>query len=220
MNIRAGRPRGGRSDAKERLLAEAERQFTERGYQRTTLRGVAGACGVDAALISYHFGSKRKLFAAAVRVPVSPTDVVEAATRNGTVDPEQLLAGVIGVWEDPTTGPPLKSLALTALQDSGQRTVMREYLEHELIAALTDRLYGPHRERRARAGAYLLAGAVLSHYVLGVNADSEPHTVFADLIGPLAAALSPPGARSVGCSHLPGADPRSRSARPGTRTSG
>lgn len=193
MNIGGrGRPRGGRSDAKERLLAEARRQFTQRGYQRTTLRGVAGACGVDAALVSYHFGSKRKLAAAAaVQVPVSPTDVVEAATRNGTVDAKRLLAGVIQVWEDPRTGPPLRSLALAALRDSSQRTVMREYLEQELVVALVRRLSGLHRERRARAAAYVVAGTVLSHYILGLNAGSEPETVFADLIGPLAAALHP-----------------------------
>ena len=196
MNIGPGRPRGGRSDAKERLLAEARRQFTELGYQRTTLRGVARACEVDAALISYHFGSKRKLFAAAVQVPVSPTDVVEAATRNGTIDPERLLAGVIGAWEDPTTGPPLRSLALAALADSGQRDALRGYLEQELVVALADRLRGPHRERRARAATYIVAGTVLSHYVLGLNAASDPETVFADLIGPLAAALHPgPGPR-------------------------
>lgn len=191
MNIGPGRPRGGPTDAKERLLDEARRQFTERGYQRTTIRGVAGACGVDPALVSYHFGSKRKLFAAAVQVPVSPTDVVEAATRNGTVDPERLLAGVIRVWEDPGTGPPLQALALAALQDRQQRTVLREYLEQELVVALADRLSGPHRERRARAAAYVVAGTVLSHYVLGLNADSEPGSVFADLIGPLTAALHP-----------------------------
>ncbi|MGI3781896.1 MAG: TetR/AcrR family transcriptional regulator [Janthinobacterium lividum] len=186
-----GRPRGGRSDAKERLLEEARQQFTELGYQRTTLRGVAKACGVDAALVSYHFGSKRKLFAAAVQVPVSPTDVVEAAVRDGTVDAERLLAGVIAVWEDPRTGVPLRSLALAALQDGGHRDVMREYLERELVTALAKRLVGPRRERRARAAAYVVAGTVLSHYILGLNADSDPETLFADLIGPLAVALDP-----------------------------
>ena len=186
-----GRPRGGRTDARERLLAEARRQFTERGYERTTLRAVAQVCGVDAALISYHFGSKRQLFAAAVDVPVGPADVVEAATRNGTVDAERLLLGVIGVWEDPRTGPPLRSLALAALQDDAQRLAMREYLERELVIALADRLNGPHRERRARAAAYVVAGTVLSHYILGLNADSQPETVFEDLIGPLSAALHP-----------------------------
>ncbi|MGI3784032.1 MAG: helix-turn-helix domain-containing protein [Janthinobacterium lividum] len=105
-----GRPRGGRTDARERLLAEARRQFTERGYERTTLRGVAQVCGLDAALISYHSGSKRQLFAAAVDVPAGPADVVEAAVRNGTVDAERLLHGVTGGWEDPRTGPPLRSL--------------------------------------------------------------------------------------------------------------
>ena len=196
MNIRGpGRPRGGRSDAKERLLAEARRQFLEFGYQRTTLRGVAGVCEVDVALISYHFGSKRKLFAAAVQVPVSPTDVVEAAIGDGTVDAGRLLAGVIRVWEDPKTGPPLRMLALAALQDSGQRTVMREYLEHELVRALAQHLDGPHRERRARAAAYVVAGTVLSHYILGLNEASEPEVVFSDLIGPLSAALHPRDAR-------------------------
>ena len=191
-----GRPKGGRSDAKERLLAEARRQFLERGYQRTTLRGVAGACCVDPALVSYHFGSKRKLFAAAVRVPVSPTDVVERSTRNGTIDAELLLAGVIRVWEDPRTGPPLRSLALAALQDSGQRGVMREYLEQELIVALASRLSGAHRERRARAAVYLLAGTILGRYVLGLNADSGPETVFADCVGPLSTALHPGAGRA------------------------
>jgi AcrR family transcriptional regulator len=191
MNIGPGRPKGGRSDAKERLLAEARRQFGERGYRRTTLRGVATACGVDAALVSYHFGSKRKLFAAAVQLPVSPADVVEAATKDGMVDAERLLSGVIRVWEDPRTGPPLRALAESALQDSGPRAVMREYLEQELIAALAHRLSGPHPEQRARAAAYVVAGAVLSRYVLGVNADNEPATFYSDLIGPLAAALHP-----------------------------
>lgn len=76
----------------------------------------------------------------------------------------------------PRTGPPLRSLALAALQDSGQRVAMREYLEleQELVVALTNRLTGPHRERRARAAAYVVAGTVLSHYVLGLNAASEP----------------------------------------------
>lgn len=190
-SARRGRPRGGRTDARDRLLAEARRQFTELGYERTTLRGVAQVCGVDAALISYHFGSKRQLFAAAVDVPVGPGDVVEAATRNGTVDPERLLLGIIGVWEDPRTGPPLRALALAALQDDAQRLALREYLERELVVALAGRLTGPQRERRARAAAYVVAGTVLSHYILGLNADSQPETIFEDLIGPLSAALHP-----------------------------
>ena len=211
MNIGRGRPRGGRTDAKERLLAEARRQFVDRGYTRTTLRGVAGACGVDVALIGYHFGSKRGLFAAAMEVPVGPADVVAAATRNGTVDAELLLAGLIRVWEDPTTGPPLRSLALAALADNAEREVVREYLEQEVVGALSSRLAGPNRERRARAAAYVLTGAVLSHYVLRLNAGSEPETLFADLIGPLAAALHPP-ARWEGGDHGSRARPARRPA--------
>ena len=68
---------------------------------------------------------------------------------------------------------------------------MREYLQQELVVALAQRLSGPNRERRARAAVYVVAGTVLSHYVLGLNAASEPEAVFKDLVGPLAAALSP-----------------------------
>ena len=60
-----------------------------------------------------------------------------------------------------------------------------------MVGALVKRLDGPHRERRTRAAAYVLSGVVLSHYVLRLNADSEPRAVFADLIGPLNAALHP-----------------------------
>jgi len=196
MNNRPGRPRGGRTDAKERLLAEARRSFVERGYTRTTLRAVAGACGVDVALVSHHFGSKRGLFAAAMAVQVAPADVVAAATRNGTVDAALLLAGLIRVWEDPSVGPPLRALALAALADAGQRAALREYLEHEVVGALARHLPGPHAERRARAAAYVLSGAVLSHYVLGVDAGRGPETLFADLIGPLTVALHPAQVRS------------------------
>ncbi|SEQ86972.1 hypothetical protein SAMN05421756_106233 [Microlunatus flavus] len=97
------------------------------------------------------------------------------------------------MWEDPRTGPPLRSLALAALQDDAQRLAMRGYLERELVVALADRLIGPHRERRARAAAYVVAGTVLSHYILGLNADSRPATVVEDLLGPLTAALHPQG---------------------------
>lgn len=192
MNMHRGRPKRGESDAKERLLAEATRQFLAGGYRATTLRSVAAACHVDVALISYHFTSKRGLFAAAVRVPASPTDVVEAAVHDGTLDPRRLLRAVIRAWDDPHTGRPLHALAQAAMVDPAQQTAMREYLGHELITAIAHHLRGPQRERRARAAVYVIAGAVLGHYLLGLDRHADPERLFADLIVPLTAALQPP----------------------------
>jgi hypothetical protein len=80
-------------------------------------------------------------------------------------------------------------LVEAAMQDANQRTALRQYLEGELIPAIGRRLTGRNRERRARAAVYVLAGAVLGHYVLGLNQDEEPSSLYAGLSGPLAAAL-------------------------------
>jgi AcrR family transcriptional regulator len=190
MNIGPGRPRGGHSDAKQRILVEARSQFVERGYAATTLRSIAVACAVDVALISYHYGSKRGLFAEAVRVPVSPADVLDSVLLDGPLSPHRLLTAVIDVWENPRTGPPLRALADAALTRPTERRLLREYLERELVPGLARRLTGRGRERRARAAVYVVAGVVLGHYVLGLNEASSAQAVFADALGPLTTALA------------------------------
>jgi AcrR family transcriptional regulator len=49
---------------KERLLDAAEQLFAQRGFHGVSLRDITEAAGVDVALVSYHFGSKRALFTA------------------------------------------------------------------------------------------------------------------------------------------------------------
>ena len=45
-----------------RILAAASSLFVEAGYERTTIRGIARAAGVDAGLVMHYFGSKQELF--------------------------------------------------------------------------------------------------------------------------------------------------------------
>ena len=54
---RSGR-RPGPSGTREAILAAARRQFAARGYDRTSMRGVAAEAGVDQALVAHFFGSK------------------------------------------------------------------------------------------------------------------------------------------------------------------
>ena len=58
----ARRPRS--APGKERILDAAERLFAQRGFYGVSLRDITQAAGVDVALVSYHFGGKRELFAA------------------------------------------------------------------------------------------------------------------------------------------------------------
>ncbi|MGD1909470.1 MAG: TetR/AcrR family transcriptional regulator [Rivularia sp. (in: cyanobacteria)] len=55
------------TDTKEQILNVAERQFGEKGFAGTTLRGVIKEAGVNIAAVHYHFGSKEELFVAVVR---------------------------------------------------------------------------------------------------------------------------------------------------------
>jgi AcrR family transcriptional regulator len=49
---------------KERILDAAERLFARHGFYGISVRDITEEAGVDVALVSYHFGGKRELFAA------------------------------------------------------------------------------------------------------------------------------------------------------------
>ena len=49
-------------DVRERLLAEALRLFTSRGYAATTVREIVEAAGVTKPVLYYYFGSKEGLY--------------------------------------------------------------------------------------------------------------------------------------------------------------
>jgi AcrR family transcriptional regulator len=72
---RPGRPAGS-SDTRDRILTSARVLFARNGIGNTSIRAVAAAAGVDSALVHHYFGSKEKLFAAAVRIPIDPMEII------------------------------------------------------------------------------------------------------------------------------------------------
>jgi AcrR family transcriptional regulator len=59
-------PPGSRAEQRRRtearILDAASRVFVAEGYERTTIRAVASAAGVDAGLVMHYFGSKQELY--------------------------------------------------------------------------------------------------------------------------------------------------------------
>ena len=47
----------------QRLLAAAETLFAERGFDGVSVRDITGSAGVNLSALTYHFGTKEKLFA-------------------------------------------------------------------------------------------------------------------------------------------------------------
>ncbi len=50
-------------DSKERILAAAEAEFLERGYDRSRMQAIADRAQINKAMLHYHFRSKAELFA-------------------------------------------------------------------------------------------------------------------------------------------------------------
>lgn len=62
------------AQARERLLAEALRLFSEHGFAQTSTRAIAQAAGVNISAISYYFGDKQGLYRSAFSEPFSGRD--------------------------------------------------------------------------------------------------------------------------------------------------
>ncbi len=81
MKRRLGRPtRCDAAETRERIVHEAQRAFTTRGYDNTTNREIASAAGITAAAIYHYFPSKVDLFVAVfVDVQTKVFDAFDAA---------------------------------------------------------------------------------------------------------------------------------------------
>ncbi len=115
-----------RWQSETRILEAARQSFAEHGYERTTIRGVAGAANVDPGLVIHYFSSKEELFAEA-------TQFTRDETISGTPDEvaELLLASLAERLEtEPTASLALLRSMLTHREaKEGVRGVVAEQLE-------------------------------------------------------------------------------------------
>ncbi len=86
-----------------RILDAAGRGFRTAGYERTTIRAVAAAAGVDAGLVMHYFGSKQELFRRVI-------DAAPVPEVSGT--PEQAAEQILASLADRLASEPAASLAL------------------------------------------------------------------------------------------------------------
>lgn len=82
-----GRPKLSTEDRREVIATAAIRQFSEQGFERTTIRSVALEAGVDPKLVMHYFENKLQLFMATMEMPAT----AERATKILKVTPKALL---------------------------------------------------------------------------------------------------------------------------------
>ncbi|MFB6825152.1 TetR family transcriptional regulator [Streptomyces virginiae] len=185
-----GRPRQDEADdgpgTQERIRLAAREVFAERGYDKTSVRGIAKVAGVDPALVHHYFGSKDDLFAAAIEVSIEPALVVPAVIGEGPEGVgERLARYFLGVWENPVTRVPLLAVIRSALTHEAAAKVLRELVLRRLLARVAADLDVPDPTFRAELAASHMVGIAILRYVVQVEplASADPEKIVA-LVAP------------------------------------
>jgi AcrR family transcriptional regulator len=135
-----------------RILQAAQRHFSRYGYVQAGLRDIAAEAGINVALVARYFGSKEKLFEAAVAASVTP-DMLWAHPR------EQFGKRVVGLFLEgrPEATDPLLML-VQAAADPVAKSVAMEVVRARILEPLAEWLGEPEAEPRAAEILALCAG--------------------------------------------------------------
>jgi AcrR family transcriptional regulator len=141
---KAGR-RPGPSQTRDQILEAARGLFADRGYDRTTIRSVAAAAGVNQGLVHHYFGSKQQLYREALDLTVDPWEVLTRLLDDTPRDrfAAALVRQFISSWRDPVLGPQLRARARQAYADPDATSLTRAHLETVLIPRFADALQVP-----------------------------------------------------------------------------
>jgi AcrR family transcriptional regulator len=178
----AGR-RAGDSGTRDAILRAARQQFSELGYDRTTVRGIAAEAGVDPALISHFYGPKQQLFIAVVELPFDPATVIPALlTGDRDEVGRRLAAFVVGVMESLEGQQRLLSLVRAATAEPEAARLIRELVSRELFQPMVAGLGTGDADLRAALIGANVVGLFMARHVIAVaplaalNADALTST--------------------------------------------
>ena len=165
---RSGR-RPGPTTTRDAIAAAARRQFAELGYDRATLRGIAGEAGVDAALVVRFYGSKDALFREVMALPPAVTEAMERLADGPRATLGRRLAEVVvGMLEDPRSRSIVLGRIRSASSHPDAAALVRESVTRDvgrLVAAVTD----DRPETRAVLVGSQVVGLALARHVVRVE---------------------------------------------------
>ncbi|MDY7102405.1 MAG: TetR family transcriptional regulator [Actinomycetota bacterium] len=167
MSRRTGRRPGGEGDAQAAILAAARTTFAEHGYDATTMRGIARAAEVDPALVAHYFGSKDRLFGAAMELTVDPAAMVERVVAGPRSEiGRRLVEGFLEIWEDEAARGPLLVLVRSALTHERAAASLRAFVTDAIVGRIAAHLEVDDPLLRATLVGSHLVGLAMLRYVL------------------------------------------------------
>jgi AcrR family transcriptional regulator len=178
---RSGR-RAGESGTREAILDAARRLFSKRGYDGATIRGIAADAGVDPALVHHYYGNKERLFAAAMQLPVVPSEVLAAVfaaehrrlgDRFAENIGEILVRNLLAVWEVADIRATFLGLLRTAATNDQGVAMLREFVSSTILTALAGLLGPAGKETGTEEGSAEEPGTVRASDAAPAASDTE-----------------------------------------------
>jgi AcrR family transcriptional regulator len=153
-----------RSDAtREAILAAARDRFAADGYERATIRAIAGDAGIDPSMVMRYYGNKAGLFAAASEV-VLRLPAVERMPREDVG--AALVQHFLERWEDDEVMTGLLRVGATNAAGAERvQQIFRQQMAPVVAAVCPDPAEAP---TRAALVASQILGMALSRYVLRI----------------------------------------------------
>lgn len=171
-----------KSDAtRARIIEAARERFRKEGFERTTIRKVAGDAGIDPSMVMRYFESKRGLFDAAMTVELRIPDLSRhPRDKLG----EALITHFLKRWEEPDADS-LQLLLRSSASNEEAADRLRGVFRDQIVA-MVGRLRG--NEKDAREVASLIAtqtvGLAYTRYVLRLPPlVAMPHETIIKVIG-------------------------------------
>ncbi len=162
---RRGR-RPGAPDTRAAILGAARELFASSGYGGTSIRAVAAAAGVDAALVHHYFGTKDDLFLAALQLPIDPRAALLPVVEGGLDGAgDRLLRVFLSVWDDEQNQQSLLALVRGLAEPSGQR-LLRDGVLQMVFGPVGRALGIDEPDRRMALVASQMVGVVILRYLL------------------------------------------------------
>jgi AcrR family transcriptional regulator len=181
-----GRRPGG-PDTRGEVLSAARTSFADKGFERTTIRGVAAAAGVAPGMVHHFFGSKEDLFLEALAVPFDPRVVLRPVAEGPPEEVGLRLARVmVTIWEDDERREPLVALVRGAMTSDTVASMLRDGFLRIVDVSLGEAVVGPDRSLRLQLAVSHVLGTLLFRFVVRVEPlASTPAEELIQRIGPV-----------------------------------
>jgi len=176
---RTGR-RPGAPDTRELILAVARRKFATRGYDATSLRGIATEAQVDPALVIHYFGGKEDLFVTATGLPAGLPELFSSLTALPAQDRvPTLVRSYLQLVDSDQSRNAIIALVRSAVSHDQAAALLREFLTAALLVVMAQLTGHPDARLRASLVAAQLIGLAMLRHVLRVEplAQASPEEI-------------------------------------------